>query len=241
MNKKNSKKLTTWKTLIGSFKNFFKPILNAFDDFNEKYPTTNQTIQLTFIYFFAIVDLHFAILNNVFSLGYFPEFLAPIFPFIKSVLQSPFFKIWASPEKVFFLSYVTIELAIIRKVFGFSKLVRYNILLIFSLLMLQGLAVSYWDLLFNRTVATPVVKWVIDQGFIINSDKSVAIFFFLNTFTIFMLLYTYLYIYAARGKFSTIPYMEWLFDSIAFWVKIKTPTMRYGNGTKRKNKNPDNE
>ena len=31
------------------------------------------------------------------------------------------------------------------------------------------------------------------------------------------------------GKYSTLPFMEWLFDSIAFWVKIKTPTMRIGN------------
>ena len=75
----------------------------------------------------------------------------PIFPLISKLLQSPFLKIWASPEKVFFLSYVTIELAIVRKVFNFSKLVRYNILLIFSLLMIQGLVVSYWDLLFNKS------------------------------------------------------------------------------------------
>lgn len=239
MSKKNSRNLTTWKTLIRKVNKIFKPVRQSFNDFNKKYPNVNQTIQLTFIYFFAIVDLHFAILNNVFSLGYFPDILAPVFPLIQSVLQSPFFKIWASPEKVFFLSYVTIELAIIRKVFGFSKLIRYNILLIFSLLMLQGLAVSYWDLLFNRTVAAPVVKWVIDQGFIINSDKSIAIFFFLSTFGLFMLIYTYLYFCAARGKYSTLPYMEWLFDSIAFWVKIKTPSMRYGKGISKKTKGPE--
>ena len=63
--------------------------------------------------------------------------------------------------------------------------------------MIQGLVVSYWDLLFNRTVAAPVVKWVIDNGYIINSDKSIAIFFFLNTFFVFVFLYLYLYITAA--------------------------------------------
>ena len=236
MNKKNSQKLNNWQSFISKIKIQLKPVILNFERFNQKYPNVNQTIQLTFIYFFAIVDLHFAILSNVFSLGYFPEILKPVFPFISKLLQSPFFKIWASPEKVFFLSYVTIELAIVRKVFNFSKLVRYNILLIFSLLMIQGLVVSYWDLLFNRTVAAPVVKWVIDNGYIINSDKSIAIFFFLNTFFVFVFLYLYLYITAARGKYSTIPYMEWLFDSIAFWVKIKTPTMRFGNNNEdRKN------
>jgi hypothetical protein len=237
MNKKNSKKLSTWQSFISKIKTNLKPVILSFEEFNRKYPNINQTIQLTFIYFFAIVDLHFAILSNVFSLGYFPELLKPVFPFISTLLQSPFFKIWASPEKVFFLSYVTIELAIVRKVFNFSKLVRYNILLIFSLLMIQGLVVSYWDLLFNRTVAAPVVKWVVDNGYIINSDKSIAIFFFLNTFFVFVLIYLYLYITAARGKYSTIPYMEWLFDSIAFWVKIKTPTMRLGNNNNDESKN----
>jgi hypothetical protein len=229
MNKKDSKNLTGWQQFLKNAQIQLQPIANSFEAFNQKYPNVNQIIQLTFIYFFAIVDLNFAILSNVFSLGYFPELLKPIFPLISKLLQSPFLKIWASPEKVFFLSYVTIELAIVRKVFNFSKLVRYNILLIFSLLMIQGLVVSYWDLLFNRTVAAPVVKWVVDAGYIINNDKSIAIFFFLNTFFVFVLVYLYLYITAVRGKYSTLPFMEWLFDSIAFWVKIKTPTMRIGN------------
>jgi hypothetical protein len=38
---------------------------------------------------------------------------------------------------------------VVRSIFKFSKLVRYNILLVFSLLMVQGLVISYWDLLFN--------------------------------------------------------------------------------------------
>jgi hypothetical protein len=42
----------------------------------------------------------------MFSLGYVPEILGPVFPLISAILQSPIFKIWASPEKVFFLSYV---------------------------------------------------------------------------------------------------------------------------------------
>jgi hypothetical protein len=50
--------------------------------------------------FFAVIDLY-AVLNNVFSLGYVPEILGPVFPLISAILQSPIFKIWASPEKVF--------------------------------------------------------------------------------------------------------------------------------------------
>jgi len=202
-------------------------------DFSQEYPDVSQIIQLTFIYFFAVIDLLYAVLNNVFSLGYLPEILIPFFPLIKSILQSPILKIWAIPEKVFFLSYVVIEFMVVRSTFKFSKLVKYNILLLFALLMIQGLVISYWDLLFHRQIASPVAKWAYDQGALIYTDKSLAIVFFLNTFLIFMLAYLYLYFRAVRGKFATIPAMEWLTDSIAFWLRIKTPTMRFGKRKKK--------
>ena len=148
-------------------------------------------------------------------------------------MQSPIFKIWASPEKVFFLSYVAIEFMIVRSVFKLSKLVKYNILLIFALLMVQGLVISYWDLLFHRQIASPVAKWAYDQGALIYTDKNLAIVFFLNTFIIFIVGYSYLYFRAIKGKFATIPGMEWLTDSVAFWLRIKTPTMRLGKRKKK--------
>ena len=98
--------LSIWKSVIRQFKTFFKVILTSFRNFSTKYPNIAQIIQLSFIYFFAVVDLMYAILNNVFSLGYLPEFLIPFFPLITYILQSPILKIWASPEKVFFMSYV---------------------------------------------------------------------------------------------------------------------------------------
>ncbi len=199
---------------------------------NKTYSFFLQNIQLTFIYFFALIDLLYSILLNVFSLGYFPEILAPFYDIIISILQSPFFKIWASPEKVFFLSYIIIEFLIVRSIFNLSKLVKYNILLIFSLLMIQGLAISYWDLLFHREIVANISKWTYDRGVIINTDKNISIMFFLNTFVIFFILYLYLYIKALTGKFATIPFMEWLTDSVAFWLKIKTPTMRFGKTEK---------
>ena len=61
------------------------------------------------------------------------------------------------------------------------------------MLMVQGLAISYWDVLFHREIATPVAKWAYDEGTLIHTDKSLAIVFFFNTFIIFMLTYLYLY------------------------------------------------
>ena len=112
---------------LSIFRGFFKKVNQSlkvlqkkFHTFSLKYPRISQNIQLTFIYFFSLVDLLHSVLNNVFNLGYVPAVLDPFLPFIESILLSPFFQIWGSPEKVFFLSYVVIELMIIKSVFKFK-------------------------------------------------------------------------------------------------------------------------
>ena len=98
---KDSKKSSVWQSTIKVSKTFLINFKKFFANFN---PNVLQIIQLTFIYFFAVIDLIYAILNNVFSMGVIPELLIPVFPLIQSILQSSIFKIWGSPEKVFFLS-----------------------------------------------------------------------------------------------------------------------------------------
>jgi hypothetical protein len=234
MKKKKSPKLSSvWLRILKLGKKVWEIIQKPVIDFGLKYKNVSQIIQLTFIYFFALVDLIHSILSPVFSFGYFPETLEPVYPFIRAILESPFFRIWSSPEKVFFLSYLVIEFMVVRSVFKFSKLVRYNILLIFALLMIQGLMISYWDLLFHRQIAAPVSKWAYDQGAIIFTDKVLAIYFFFTTFMGFLFTYFYLYYRAIRGEFPTSPGLSWLTDSIAFWLRIKTPTMPYGKRKKK--------
>lgn len=230
---KYGKQLSVWENIIKIAKVFFTTTRKILRDFSTKYPNIAQMIQITFIYFFAVVDLFHSILNNVFALGYFPEILKPVFPLVKAILVSPILRIWSSPEKVFFLSYLVIEFMVVRSTFKFSKLVRYNILLVFSLLMVQGLAISYWDLLFHREIATSVAKWTYDQGMIIHTDKGLAVFFFFNTFMLFMIGYFYLYLRALNGKFATFYGLDWITDSVAFWLRIKTPTMRFGKRKKK--------
>ena len=234
MTKNNSvQQFSLWGNVIKIAKNLITTIRVNLREFSIKYPNSSQIIQLSFIYLFALIDLFHSILNNVFALGYFPEILKPIFPVVKAILVSPLLRAWSSPEKVFFLSYIVIEFMVVRAIFKFSKLVKYNILLVFSLLMVQGLIISYWDLLFHREIATPVAKWAYDQGALIHTDKRLAVFFFFNTFITFVIAYIYLYIRALNGKFATIPGLEWLTDSVAFWLRIKTPTMRFGKRKKK--------
>lgn len=208
------------------FQKFLQPIQKSFYNFSQKYPKLTQKIQLSFIYFFGIVDLCYSILTNLFALDAFPEILSTMDPFLKWIFLSPILRIWGSPEKVFFLSYLIIELTVIRSVFQFSKLVKYNILLLFSFLMVQGLIMNYWDLFFHREIVGSAAKWSFDQGILIHTDQNLAVIFFLNTFLVFLGIYFYLYITALQEKFATIPGMTWLTDSVAFWLRIETPTMK---------------
>ena len=194
---------------------------NRIGELNQKYPYTSQVTQLTFIYFFALVDLIYSVLNNIFSLGYLSESIVPFYGILTTVLQSPIFKIWASPEKVFFMSYIVLEFLIIRSTLNLSKFIKYNILLVFALLMIQGLLISVWDLLFHREITDAVSNWSYDEGLLIATNKQLAVFFFLFTFVMFLFIYFHFYLNALRGKIVTFPGLNWLTDSVAFKDKKK--------------------
>lgn len=232
MNSKNKKNPSLWKKFIKFIKKIGKPIYFKLQNFSDRYPNTAQVIQLTFVYIFAFIDLFSSILTYIFSLGFMPEIIEPFYPIIQKVLMSPFVQVWCSPEKVFFFSYIVIEFMVVKSVFRFSKLVRYNILLIFSLLMLQGLIISYWDLLCHREISSATAQWAYEET-ILFSDDNLAFALFFTTFNIFFFVYFYLYIVALRGKFATLPGLEWVTDSVCFWLKIKSPTMRFGKRNKK--------
>ena len=80
--------LSLWQRILKILKTFLINFKTFFSTFN---PDVLQIIQLTFIYFFAVVDLLYAVLNNVFSLGYLPEMLLPFFPLTSSAISGFFF------------------------------------------------------------------------------------------------------------------------------------------------------
>jgi hypothetical protein len=234
MNPQNFSLPSLWLSFVEWFKNFFLLVKRGLNRFQEKFPKLSENIQLTFIYFFAIIDLVHSILSSVFSFEYFSELLEPFLYIIQYILQQPLFQVFSSPEKVFFLSYLVIELMVVKSVFGFSLLIRYNILLVFGLLMLQGLTISYWDLFFHREIAEPITEFSFeeDSDFLF-TDDFLGVFFFLITFFLFFFLYLFFYVNALRGKFVTFPGIHWLTDSISFWLKIKTNTMPFGKKKKK--------
>lgn len=235
MSSQNFSPSSLWLSFLEWFKNIFLFVKKGFSRFQEMYPKASENIQLSFIYFFAIIDLVHSLLSSAYSFDYFPEFLDPVFFIIEAILLQPLFQIFSSPEKVFFLSYLVIELMVVKSIFGFSFLIRYNILLVFGLLMLQGLAISYWDLFFHREIAEPITEVSFeDESELLFTDDFLAVFFFLVTFFVFFFLYLFFYVNSLRGKFVTFRGIHWLTDSISFWLKIKTNTMPFGKKRKKK-------
>lgn len=228
---------TIEKTTIDVFKVIKHRLISmkkGLEAFGGLYPNTAQVIQLSCIYLFAIVDLVYIILNNVLSMGYRSEVFQSFTPTIKSIIENDLLAFWASPEKVFLLSYVAIELMVIRSIFKFSKLVRYHILLVFALLMLQGLLLSALEFGFNREVVANMGKWTLDAGAFFSSSRETGTFVFLFTFIFFFILYVYLYISALNGEFISLKGWEWISDSVSFWLKMYTPTMKFGQEENKK-------
>jgi hypothetical protein len=191
--------------------------------FSKKYPNVLQFIQLTFLYFFALTSLLYSVLT---ILGHFPDIFLMVIPsFIQDIVKSPIFRLLLAPEKTYVIYLLVIEFIIFRSLFNFSKLFKYNVLLIFLLEMIQNLLVSYWDLFFNRSYGneTPSI------------DIQFAIVVISMIYFVFLLCYVYSYICSIKGKFASIPYMDWLTDSISFWLQIKTPRMGSGGYGDSKN------
>ena len=58
-----------FKKILDTFKNFLNFIGAKLKKFDTNYPETSKTIQLTFIYFFSIIDLITSYLNLFLFIG----------------------------------------------------------------------------------------------------------------------------------------------------------------------------
>lgn len=214
------KNISAFKNVIKIFRLFKKiKLIKWLRNTAQKNAKFFERLQLTIIYFFAVVGLAYTIRN---SLGYFPEILFSLFPFLAPIFEIQILKILAAPEKTFVIYMLVIEMFLNRSFFNFSILVKFNVLLIFILEMLQNLLVSYWDILFNRELDA------FGGGVIIAKAATMYFYFFL--FLFFFALYSYSYVNSLKGKFPKFPgVLKSITDSAAFWLQIKF--------LKRENKN----
>jgi hypothetical protein len=212
MGNKNSKNLSVFQQIYKSI----KKILKLFKKNSKKNYKIFQSIQLTFIYFFATIVLLYTIQN---ALGYIPNMILAFFPFFENILDFPVLKLLAAPEKTFILYLVILEVLINRPLFNFSLLIKFNVLFIFVLEMLQNLIISYWDLLFTREIGM-----ISGNSFF---DRHATIEFYSLLFLYFFGIYFYSYLRGLQGLFPSFKYfslLQSIVDSVAFWLQIKTPT-----------------
>jgi hypothetical protein len=213
MKKKSSSNSSYFTRLILWLKNLLLLFKKRNRRLSKIFPYLLQTIQLTFAYFFAMMTLFYSVTAMLCSIPEFFEMVMP--PFMTELIKSPVVRQALSPERTYFLYIFVFEFIIFRSIFNFSKLFKYNLLLIFILEMMQNLAIGYWDVIFNRQFLneTPSV------------DIVVAIY--IITFIHIVIFFSYIYSYcsAVLGKYTSFPYMDWLTDSICFWLRIKTPRM----------------
>lgn len=207
MTNNNSTNLSFWARFVKRIKKLIK----LFQKKTQKQKNTLQRIQLTFIYFFAIVVLFYSVKG---SLGFFPETLFVFFPFFQEISEIQILKFLATPEKTFLLYLFVLEYLINRSVFNLSLLVKFNILLIFILEMIQNLMISYWDLLFNRDVELFPATTIF--------SKASAIYFFSIFFVFFFFVYLYSYFRGLKGLYPVLPgFLGSVVESVAFWLQIK--------------------
>lgn len=201
---------------------FFEKIIKRFSQFFASYNAlykkiyrenrqTIQRIQLTCIYALAMITLMFSFANCI---GYFPDVMLEMVPFSTQIIQNPAVQYFATPEKIFFFYLLVIETIMNRPIFKMSVLIKYNILLIFILEMVQNLLISWWDLFFSREMD-------IFSGSQL-TERSLGVEFLFLVYLLSYTTYLYSYIQAMNGRFPVYPGIaQNIPDSVAFWLRLR--------------------
>jgi hypothetical protein len=97
--------------------------------------------------------------------------------------------------------------------------------------------IQLWKIICHRDLPELAEKWIAsDKMPLLTIDTTVAFPVFMVIILFSLFFYIYLYVQAMKGKFGYIRGMEWLFDSVSFWLQIRTPTMKGFGGGKIKGK-----
>jgi hypothetical protein len=173
---------------------------------------TFQRIQLTCIYACAILVLIFSLQQQM---GYFPDSIMNVFPRIDILLKNGYLQRYMDPDKTFIVYVLVQELVLARKFTGFSTLVKYNVILIFVLELMQQLVTGWWDLFFRREIDFSLGTTIIVRG--------ATELFYCGLFYVTLGLYVYSYVQSFRNIYPAFPGILKAFtDSVAFWLRIRT-------------------
>ncbi len=192
-----------WSNLRMQIAKFYKKVKKFF----KKHPVLMENLQFCLMYSYAIIILVFAI-RNVY--GAIPESITKIMPIINKIAQLPLFEFLATPEKTFLIYLISSELVLNRDYA--SLLIKFHMLLILILEMLQNLIISFWDLLVHREFE------VAHDDFALTLAEP----FFFIFFCIIFSTYVYCFIKAICGKYvSFYKPFEIITDSVAYFFELK--------------------
>lgn len=192
--------------------NFIKDFKKMLKMLIKKYKKLYVRALLTALYGYAIANLGYSLKN---TLGYFPEILYLMYPFMEKIFNLKIFKILASPEKTYLFYMALIEICINRPNKNIPIILKYNILLIFLMEMMQNIIICYWDLLFNR-------ENLLSNDHLYLIDKAQPMLLCVFIFNFFFIIYAYTYFRSMLFKNPELPgFLNEITKSVAFWLKLK--------------------
>jgi len=214
------------KEVFPLLQRLFSESLIILEVFNSTFPIMSQQIQLTCLYFFAFTQLIYHTCYTMVHLGGAPTLLLSSIPAINDFLNFPVFKLFCNTDLVFLMSYLILDFLVLKKNNNISKLMKYNLVIAFSFIMLQALTLGFWDLIFNQSIFDASYK-------LTKVNLGLLHLCFFSTFVLFSFLYAYFYIKSLFGLFATFPRLYWITNSAAFWARIplsnQTPNMKNSN------------
>jgi hypothetical protein len=178
--------------------------------------------QLSLLYSYAFIDLFYNIVAQVNIIEYRSAFFEAILPLSTAILDSKYLiPLFSSPEKMYVLSYFTIELIIVRSMFGIDPVVKFHILFVLIYQILQGYVFLLWDLLFNRQISKEVTPWMFDDS-LFELNVNVAGFLFTITFFVSCIVYLLAYIQGLQGRFVHLgKSFHWITDSAGWVIRFR--------------------
>jgi len=221
-----------------SEKNF--SVKKKFLSFTEKCVKTLQYLEISnpllfkictlgLIYFLGFLDLFFFAISGLSTCDFTSYIFNSQIQFLSKFFKNSFLRFWGTPERSFITSYIVLELMINRaktyKIY-IPKFYRYHILVVFALIMLQSALFSTLDLFLHREFSQTVTHLSYKLGTLAPTNVKLIISSYISSLLFFSSLYIYAYIQGLYGKLPRFIGANWFNDSLALWLRIKTPTLK---------------
>lgn len=190
------------------FSKFFRKLRRHF----RKNEFFYEKLALSGIYFCANSVLLYSV--KMFS-GYIPAFIQHL-PFLNFIFESKFLKFLGRPEQSYVFYTFLFQFLIFKPVIRLSLLMRYNLLLLFTLEMIENLILGLWDTFLAREIMD-------GNAFIFGIyTKTISQGFLGIVYSFFFFTYLYCYICSLQNKYPKFPgEMKKITDSVLFWLKAK--------------------